>query len=695
MKSPRGYRVGFDVGGTFTDVIVVGDHGKAVVEKVLTTPHDPSIAVKQGVEAALARTGATIRDVDLGIHATTLVTNAIIERRGATLGVVTTKGFRDILEIGGGTRYDVYDLFLPFPAPLADRRNRIEVTERINANGDVTAPLDRSALLDGVRMLVTQGVDALAICFLHSYSNDANEREARAAIAVAFPDLPISTSAELTSELGEVERFSTAAANAYVQPLMSHYLGELASWLGETHLLLMGSNGGTLPVETARRFPVLLIESGPAAGALAASEYSRRTDRPNVVSFDMGGTTAKICLIDDGVVSIATEFEAARAERFKPGSGLPLRLPVVNLIEIGAGGGSIARVDDLGLLKVGPSSAGAEPGPACYARGGDSPTVTDANLILGFLDEGSFLGGDMPLDRKQAERAVQTHIARPLGVNCLEAAWGIYDVVNETMAAALRMHVAERNRDPRKYALMAFGGAGPAHAVAVARKVGIPEVVVPLGAGATSALGLLIAPPTIDVSHTHVARVRDLDWSALEAVFTMLRDRALGLLADTRTNAETLIYQYSVDLRYAGQAHVISVGFEPSLATRHHSSELLEAFAQRYAELYSALGPGFEVEASIWRLRVTAPPIALQLGSGTRHVASQDTSMRPVYFGDTGPLNARVISHDALKPGDTVEGPAVIEQRESTVLIGPSDKAALDDHLNVLISVAQGGNGAR
>ena len=519
----RKYRVGFDVGGTFTDVVLSDYRGRLIVEKVLTTPADPSVGVVQAVGQALDRFAGTLDDIELGIHATTLITNAIIERRGAELGVITTGGFRDMIEIGGGTRYDVYDLFLPFPTPLVERRRRREVSERIMADGAVLRSLDESELLREVASLVDDGVNAVAICFLHSYRNDAHERQALQVVADTYPQIEASISSELSAEQGEFERFSTTVANAYVQPLMAGYLGLLDEWLDRERLMLMGSNGGTVAVPTARRYPIMLIESGPAAGALAASEYSRRLDRPNVISFDMGGTTAKICVIDDGDLATVPEFEAARAERFKPGSGLPLRLPVVNLIEIGAGGGSIARVDDLGLLKVGPASAGAVPGPACYGQGGTSPTVSDANLVLGYLDERSFLGGEMLLDRSAAERAIQSAIGDVLGMELVAAAWGIHDIVNEAMAAALRMHVAERNRDPRRYSLIAFGGAGPAHAVAVARKVGIPEVIVPLGAGATSAFGLLIAAPVIDLAYTYVVDSQEIDWPEVGAALRRAR----------------------------------------------------------------------------------------------------------------------------------------------------------------------------
>jgi N-methylhydantoinase A/oxoprolinase/acetone carboxylase beta subunit len=684
------YRAGVDVGGTFTDVVLSDHRGHLIVEKVLTTPADPSVGVVQAVEQALGRCDADLDDVELGIHATTLVTNAIIERRGAELGVITTGGFGDMLEIGGGTRYDVYDLFLPFPEPLVERRRRREVSERLAASGEVLRALDQDELLAQARSLVDDGVDAIAICFLHAYRNDAHEREARQALEHAFPQLKTSISSELSAEQGEFERFSTTVANAYVQPLMAGYLGLLNDWLDGDRLMLMGSNGGTVGVSTARQYPIMLIESGPAAGALAASEYSRRLGRRNVVSFDMGGTTAKICLIDDGELATVPEFEAARAERFKPGSGLPLRLPVVNLIEIGAGGGSIARVDDLGLLKVGPASAGAVPGPACYGQEGTNATVTDANLVLGYLNERSFLGGDMTLDRDAAERAIEESIATPLHMDLISAASGIHDVVNEAMAAALRMHVAERNRDPRRYSLIAFGGAGPAHAVAVARKVGIPEVVVPFGAGATSAFGLLIAAPVIDLAYTYVVDASAIDWPEVERRYGEVERRALALLADAKVRADDVAYEYSVDLRYGGQAHQLTVPFDRRVIEECDSTGLLAAFVSLYADLYSPVSPGFPVEALTWRLRAKgrAQELAVEPGAASTNGKRRPTK-REVHYSGHGTVPTPVYQHGLLLPGRRIAGPAIVEQRESTAVLGIADTAVVDDALNLVISIGR------
>jgi N-methylhydantoinase A/oxoprolinase/acetone carboxylase beta subunit len=681
-------RVGFDVGGTFTDVILADESGRLVIEKVLTTPADPSIGAKQGVAAALARWGAEVDDVVLGIHATTLVTNAIIERRGARTGMLCTRGFRDVLEIGGGTRYDIYDLFLPFPEPLVERRLRREIGGRVGAGGDELAPLAAEEVTAALRDLVDDGVEAVAVCFLHSYRNDAHERMAAELILREFPQLAVSVSSDVSAQLGEYERFSTTVANAYVQPLMSRYLAELEAWLRSGRLLLMASNGGTTAVATAQRWPITLIESGPAAGALAAAEYSRRIDRPNVVSLDMGGTTAKVCLIDDGQPMTSPEFEAARAERFKPGSGLPLQIPVIDLIEIGAGGGSIARINDLGLLKVGPKSAGADPGPACYGLGGEDPTVTDANLVLGYLDEGSFLGGEMPLDRSAAEDAVARGVGEPLGLELVEAAWGVHEIVNENMAAAMRMHVVERNRDPRRYSLIAFGGAGPAHAAAVARKVGIREVIVPFGAGATSAYGLLVAAPVVDLAHSYVVEIGSADRGDIERVYDELERRGAALLAAAGVDRGDVRFERSVDMRYTGQAHRITVPLADAHLNEHGEAGLLEAFTRRYAELYSLLNPDFGVEALNWRLRASGPAQELRVVPAARGAADgAPPAERDVYFPDEGFVRTPVYQHRALRPGRSLAGPAIVEQRESTAVLGPSDTATIDDELNLVVAV--------
>jgi 5-oxoprolinase (ATP-hydrolysing) len=677
------YRLAFDVGGTFTDVVLVDGDGALTIEKVLTTPEAPELGAEAGSEAALARVSARVGDVALGVHGTTLVTNAIIERRGARTGMLTTEGFEDVIEIAHGERYDMYDLFLPFPAPLVERRLRLGVPGRIGPDGSELVPLDESAVMSALHALDAEDVEAVAICFVHAHANPAHERRAGELARQHFPRLALSLSSEIAGQLGEYERFSTTVANAYVQPRVDRYLAEIDAWLTHGRLLLMGSNGGTLSVESARRQPITMIESGPAAGALAAAAYARRLDRRHVVSFDMGGTTAKVCLIDDAEPLMSPDFEAARAERFKPGSGIPLRIPVINLIEIGAGGGSIARMNELGLMKVGPQSAGADPGPACYGRGGSEPTVTDANVVLGYISPASFLGGSMTLDVDAAAAAVG-RLADRLGLDAIRSAWGIHDLVNENMAAAMRRHVAERNRDPRNYALFAFGGAGPVHAVAVARKVGIPEVIVPLGAGVTSALGLLTAPMAVDLVQSAPAPLSDVDWDGVARLLEVLERR--GRAEVSLGGGEALMVEQAVDMRYVGQAHEITVRLPASPTDPEIEAALRRSFDETYRGLYSVLNDSFEVEVLNWRVRVSGPSGDLWFESA-HDTAGEQASRQAWDERSRSFVEVPVYRQAAMDAGVTFPGPLIVEQRETTAVVGATDTAHIDASGNLVIRV--------
>jgi 5-oxoprolinase (ATP-hydrolysing) len=494
----RALRLGFDIGGTFTDFVLADPATGALrLHKRLTTPEDPAIGALDGLHRIIADHGAGFADVVEIVHGTTLVTNAIIERNGAKLGLITTAGFADVLEAGTEQRYDIYDLFLTYPEPLVPRRRRLEVAERIDRDGRVVTPLDREAVRRAARALRDAGAEALAICFLNAYREPKHEREAAAIVAAELPAIPVSVSSDVVAEIGEYARFVTTCANAYVQPLMATYLRRLERELraaGFTGALrLMHSAAGLVSATAAGDFPIRLLESGPAGGALAAALLGARAGHADLLAFDMGGTTAKVCLIEEGRAQIAPLMEAGREHRFKKGSGLPIKAATVDMIEIGAGGGSIAAIDAVGLLRVGPHSAGAAPGPACYGRGGEQPTVTDANLVLGYYDPGFFLGGTMALDVQAARDAIQ-RVAEPLGLSVEQAAWGIHKVVVESMADAARVYLVERGKDPRRYAMVGFGGAGPAHAGEVARALGMAELVVPPASGAASALGFLVAP---------------------------------------------------------------------------------------------------------------------------------------------------------------------------------------------------------
>ena len=533
------YRIGFDIGGTFTDFILLDETRAEIrLHKCLTTPDDPSVGALEGLAELVTGAGIQLADVAEIVHGTTLVTNALIERRGAKLGLITTAGFRDILEMGTEQRYDIYDLFLQYPEPLVPRRRRLEVTERMDRDGNAIVPIDLETVRTVARKLAADGVESIAVCFLHAYRNPAHERAAGEAIRALFPDVAVSLSSDVVAELWEYQRLVTTCANAFVQPLMNGYVKKLERELWQRGfrgaLYLMHSAGGLVSPETARAFPIRLLESGPAGGGLATAFFGKMAGKSEVISFDMGGTTAKACLIEDGRAAIAAEMEAARVHRFKRGSGLPIKAPVIDMIEIGAGGGSVAAIDEVGLLRVGPHSAGSDPGPACYGLGGIEPTVTDANLLLGYYDPGFFLGGRMALDRTAAERALAS-VGDRLGLSPIETAWGIHRVVTESMAAAARIHIVEKGRDPRRYAMVGFGGAGPAHAAGVARILGVTEVIIPPASGAASALGFLAAPLSFEQVRSHPLRLDTPNAAAMiDTVLARTRARNPGALARRR-----------------------------------------------------------------------------------------------------------------------------------------------------------------
>src|SRR5579875_2046771 len=599
-------RIGFDIGGTFTDFVLADARSGAIrLHKCLTTPADPAIGALEGLAAITEAHGATLAGVAEIVHGTTLVTNALIERKGAQLGLITTAGFRDVLEAGTEQRYDIYDLFLTFPEPLVPRRRRLEVAERIDRDGNIVTPLDAEAVRRTARALREAGAEAIAICFLNAYRNPAHERRAAAIVAEALPGVPVSVSSDVVAELGEYARCVTTCANAYVQPLMATYLGRLERELRARgfagHLRLMHSAGGLISVEAARAFPVRLLESGPAGGALAAALLGARAGHQDLIAFDMGGTTAKSCLIEAGRAEVAPLLEAGREHRFKKGSGLPIKAPTIDMIEIGAGGGSIAAIDEVGLLRVGPHSAGAAPGPACYGRGGTQPTVTDANLVLGFYDPDFFLGGAMQLDMQAARDAV-SRVAEPLGLSIEQAAWGIHKVVVEGMADSARVYLVERGKDPRRYAMVGFGGAGPAHAAEVARALGVGELVVPPASGAASALGFLAAPlSAVRVRSMPLRLVPGFDAEAAEALLGALEAEARAELA-TGGVTSGITVERAADMRLVGQMHEITVRLPDGALTAGSLPGIAAAFEAAYTARYAALQHGAEIEAISFRV---------------------------------------------------------------------------------------------
>jgi N-methylhydantoinase A len=689
---PEALRAGIDIGGTFTDLLLVDDHtGASWVAKTLTTPHDPAAGVRAALVEGLARAGAPATRLHVVIHGTTLVTNALIERKGARTALVTTKGFRDAVEIAREHRYDMYDLFLDLPQPLAPRHLRFELDERLLADGSVYRPVDPAEVRQLAARLRERGVEAVAVCLLHSYRNPAHEQQVGALLAELLPDVRIALSSEVAGEIREYERMSTTLANVYVQHLVEQYLDRIAAELralgAGARLLIMLSSGGTCTVETARRFPVRLIESGPAAGALAAAHWGRLLGQPNLLSFDMGGTTAKACLIEHGRPAIAPEFEVDRVYRFKKGSGLPIRAASIDLIEIGAGGGSIARVDQFGLIKVGPESAGAQPGPACYGRGGDRPTVTDADLLLGYLDPHFFLGGQMPIAVAAAERAIGQHIAAPLGLSVLEAAWAIHRIVNENMASAARVHAVEHGKDVRAFPLFAFGGAGPVHAYRVAELLGVSEIICPFAAGVGSTVGFLAAPLAFDFVRSAYTRLAQADWSAIAALYAAMEAEGARLLVEAGVPRERIAYRRTADMRLLGQSHEIAVPLPAGdLAAGDPTAAVQRAFEAAYRELYQRTVPGVPVEVLSWRVQAAGPQPALRLAPPSGAGGEPLKGRRLVYFPELGGFHPTpVYDRYALRPGDRFPGPAIVEERESTVVVGPRGHATVDDHLNLRI----------
>jgi N-methylhydantoinase A len=666
--------LGIDIGGTFTDLVIHDPRdGRAVIWKESTTPDDPARGAIEGTRRVLAKAGARPEQVGRVVHATTLFTNALIERKGARTGLLTTAGFRDVLEIGRERKYELYDLFIEMPRPLVARPWRREAKERLAQDGTVEIPLDVDAALAEVADLVKQGVESLAICFLHAYANPAHERAVGAAVAERFQNLSISLSSDIAPEIREYLRASTTVTNAYVRPLAEVYLERLEQALRAEGipggLFLMLSNGGLTHVSEAKRAPVQLLESGPAAGALAGAWFGRNAGLERVLAFDMGGTTAKLALVDDGEPLVAYGFEAAREKRFLRGSGLPIQIATVELIEIGAGGGSIARKSDLGTLNVGPESSGAQPGPACYGRGGTEATVTDADLTLGYLNADFFLGGAMKIDRAATDGAF-SRLAGTLGVEPGRAAFGVHDVVNENMAGAARVAIAERGRIPAEYALLATGGAGPVHAWHVARKLGVNRVVCPPGAGAGSTIGMLMAPARVDRVASFNVALAGADFAAAARVFAGLEKESLDVLRLTGADIEGRSIKRLADMRYIGQGSEITVALPEPIT----EAGVKAAFEVAYKALFARTPPGAAIQFVALRLSASAP----MPGSGgalelPRHApGTAFKGMRDVYFeeGQGMWFQAKVFDRYALSVGDSIRGPAVFEEDESTFVIG-------------------------
>jgi N-methylhydantoinase A len=685
-------RIGVDIGGTFTD-FVLHDETRGITRtgKRLTTPDDPSRAIIEGVVRLLEETGTSAGQIHSIVHGTTLITNTVLERTGAKVGLIATRGFADTLEMGRETRYDVDDLFQE-PAPVIVPRNlRRGVGGRMTATGDEREPLDEDGLIREVTDLVAvQGIEALAISFMNSYRNAAHERRARDVVKSAFPDLLVTISSAVAPEIREYERTNTACVNAYVQPRVHGYLdrltGELARLGFDGDLSIMLSSGGLSTIEEAKSFPVRLIESGPAAGAMAAAYIARQIGEEHLISFDMGGTTAKMCLIEHGEPHVKHDFEAGRLARFKPGSGLPLKVTVIDMIEISGGGGSIASVDALGLMKVGPRSASSVPGPVCYGRGGTEPTVTDADLLLGYLNPDYFLGGEMELGLEPVREAVTRRLAAPLDIDNETAARGIQEIVNESMAAATRMHLAEKGKDPRAYSMLAFGGAGPVHAYGLAKLLKVRRLIVPMGAGVISAFGFLVAAPSTDSARGYFARLDRVDWDQVNALFAEMEYDARAMLASTGSGIEDIRFQWHADMRYHGQGFEITVPLPAGPLGPHSAPEVRDAFDRTYRELFDRVVKNVPVEAVNWRLTASLAAQEISLAHEPLDTPAERPA-RKVHFPGAGRVTTEVYDRYALKPGTRITGPAVFEERESSFNIGPDASATVDEFANLIVEI--------
>ncbi len=667
-------RLAVDIGGTFTDLCLERD-GRRTSVKVLTTPRAPEDGVLSGIAEILRLTGLKPADFALIIHGTTLATNAIIERKGAKTALIVTEGFRDSIEMAFEHRFEQYDIFMRKPPPLVDRALRFGVPERLDGRGNVLLPLDEDAVRALVPALRDNAIEAVAIGYMHAYLDGTHERRTRDILLQALPSLSISLSSEVSPEIREYERWSTAAANAYVQPVMDRYLGKLDAALraqGFTcPLFMITSGGGLAALQTARKFPIRLVESGPAGGAILAAALSRQCGFDKVLSFDMGGTTAKICLIDDGEPQHSRTFEVARQYRFLKGSGLPLRIPVIEMVEIGAGGGSIASVDTLSRVGVGPESAGAEPGPACYGRGGTEPTVTDADLVLGRLDPAYFAGGSIKLSVDKAGDAVSEAIGKPLSLARLDAAFGISEIVEENMANAARVHAVERGKELQDRTMIAFGGAAPIHAARLAEKLGIRRVMVPSGAGVGSAVGFLMAPVAYEVVRSRYVGLDDkFDPAFVNALFAEMLAEAEAVVKAAAPDAKLLVTR-TADMRYRGQGHEITISLPAGDFTAASRAELSALFEASYAATFGRTIPGLAVEIMTWTLRLAAEQPALpSVAAPNGSIAARASGNRPVYDQAEQDMRAVDIYHRRdLSPGSFMPGPAIVAEDETTTIV--------------------------
>jgi len=673
-------RLGVDIGGTFTDV-VLENRGELSSAKVLTTYAAPENAIFDGIKQVCQEAGINPADVQQIIHGTTLATNALIERHGAKTALITTKGFRDVIEMRTESRFEQYDLNLNLPEPLLPRNMRYTVEERVDSRGNVLIPLDVKEVEALADQLALAGYESIAVGLIHSYANDAHEKMVRNILEKKLPHVMTSISSEVSPQMREYERFNTVVANAYIKPLMKSYLGRLEERLrGEgidCSIFLMHSGGGIISIESAAEFPVRLVESGPAGGAVFAANIAARYGLDKVLSFDMGGTTAKICLIKNQTPKTSRVFEVARTYRFKKGSGMPISIPVIDMVEIGAGGGSLAHVDSMCQIRVGPESAGSEPGPACYGRGGEKPAVTDADLVLGKLDPDNFAGGSIKLDTMSSSRALTSVLGNALNMEVLEAAFGLAEVVDENMANAARVHAVENGEDLSEYTMIAFGGAGPLHAARLCEKLGVERLLVPPGAGVGSAIGFLRAPFSFEANRSVYMKLSGFQTEGIKSLLGDLKAEATGFVRKCDDSAE-ILSEFKVYMRYTGQGWEIPITLSEDQAMNPDAETFERLFEEDYTKLFGRPVEGMDVEITVWAVNVTTvPDVVARVRECSGREAAPGQSKRDIFDPALGiSVKASIILRDQMKSGQTVSGPAAITEDETTIIL-PSSRHAI------------------
>ena len=689
MSTNNNFRIGVDIGGTFTDIVAVRENsGEKFNGKVLTTPMNPSEGVLQGVSEIIKKHNINPENCRI-IHGTTLVANALIERKGVETALLTTEGFKDVLEIGREWRYDLFSLDLEMPNPIVPRHLRFEIKERLDYKGDILVSLDQNELILIAKKLAKLNIRTLAIVFMHSFKNSIHEELAKNIFNKYAPNINLCLSSSVSPEIGEYERTSTTVANAYVQTIFKSYIDALVKGLKKigikNDLFLMLSDGGIVHQKTAVEYPIRLVQSGPAGGAQAATLYGRSTNSNDVLCFDMGGTTAKACLIENGKPSRTTVFEVARVYRFAKGSGLPLQVPVIDMIEIGAGGGSIARIDDMGLIQVGPDSSGSFPGPACYNLGGKHPTVTDSDLVLGYLDAENFLGGDMKLEKKLAEQAIKTFIAEPMKISVLEAAWAIHEIVTENMSQAASIHALEKGRKIEKYTMIPIGGAGPVHACSLMSKMNLNKMISPPDAGVASAIGMTASPNSFELVQADMQQLELLNFTKMKKAFLDMEKKGTKLLLQTGTNKKHISINNSTLMRYVGQGYEIEVPLNKEVLSLKNIKNIKLEFEKVYQNLFGRIEK-MPMEIISWRTIASGPLPNFSLNFNVKKKSLSKEKKRKVFFGGKIFNDTIVLDRSSLSKTFKSIGPLIIEERESTLVIPPNFKVQMHESGNLIIN---------